>query len=619
MFLISFIKLLSKFKCLSQADINYKCVEKKVRKKQISNLIKEFSEMTPLLLAVVSDSPESNSIEVIKHLLEKNANLAALDYNKNTILHLAVKHNKLEIIKYFQDQLIQFLFVANKEGQTPFTIAQENNFNEILSFLNSISTNPDDQKNIEDELNELIESTNQQKNRRKKKQNKNKGNKDEVRLLNSAAFQETFKIKQPSVSAVTSQTEKIIKNPQIEREIDEIVETHTGDQKQNRINSNKINLNEDGYKKKKTINENENEYSTAQENDQDYYYAERGGNRSTNYKQRGYNNYNKDYGYDYNYDYQYEHGDYEYSDRYGYGSYNNNYKGGRYGYQNYDKTSNNGRYYTRDNNNGNYVKSQKINNLDIIEQPLKNEEKNLQDGKEKVDKLNNENTIINNINPINEKEKEEKICNDNKENKMATIICEKEKEKVNKEKKIIGLDEKTLKKIEKKEKKAKPSTTNEKRKISKDDFGREKETPPNSDFFNKQEEVLIIEAQSPIQNIEPINLDEGIKQEKQEKLDISEEKEDICEKEPKSNELNYKVEHIENCVSLDKENIDEITNAIDEAKKNLIDEQQDYAEKTYIEKEEIKTNIQKENRMENIFVNEDLLYSKENIKKYFVR
>ncbi len=159
-----------------------------MKKKQVSNIVKEFSEMTPLLLAVVSDAPESNSIEVIKLLLDKSANLSAVDFNKNSILHLAVKHNKLEIIKYFQDILTPFLFEANKEGQTPFAIAQESNFSEIQSFLNSIADNPNNNRNLEEELNELIESTNQQKNKKKKKGN-NKNAKDEVRLLNSAVYQ----------------------------------------------------------------------------------------------------------------------------------------------------------------------------------------------------------------------------------------------------------------------------------------------------------------------------------------------------------------------------------------------------------------------------------------------
>ncbi len=514
-------------------------------------MVKEFSEMSPILLAVVSDAPESNSIEVMKHLLEKGGvNCASVDFNKNTILHLAVKHKKLQIIKYFQDILTPFLLEANKEGHTPFAIAQESNFSEIQSFLNSIAENPENNRILEEELNELIEATNQQKNKKKKKGNK-KNAKDEVRLLNSAGFQETLKIKQPTAAAekqkVISQSGNAV-NIKEKEEIEETGDVIIINRDNNKNNYNGKSFSRDadlGGKPVKAAEDprrgkssTEAAYNAEYEQGGDWYnhnvtaaITERNTNNKRNNTNNNNNNQQKQRGYRYNEDqqdyaengyqqqnYDYEE-DYQYADRYvNSNPYNMGYNPapykGRYGgYQNYDRANNGGKYYRNDRdfryNNRDYTKggasAKSYEKAEVIEKPLKYEEKILgaeadktllitASNEKNTNKNSNNNSQNNNTTNIVANSKEEINVknnintntnvnntnnnpnisnNENKEFKnFSTNNAEKEKEKVVKEKKIIGLDAKTLKKIEKKDKKAKgpEATAATTRKLSKDEL-----------------------------------------------------------------------------------------------------------------------------------------------------
>jgi len=549
-------------------------------------------------LAIVSDAPESSSIEVIKYLIEKKANLSAIDFNKNTILHLAVKHNKLEIIKFFQDLFIEFLFIANKEGQTPFAVAQENNNTEILSFLNSILGNSDTQKNIEEDLNELIESVNKQKNRRKKK-TKNKGDKDELRLLNSAAFSDTFKIKQPLSKNVV--VEESMKSSEVDK-ID-IVETKIDINK----NEKKNNFVEEEFEDKRNI-----QYKYENNNYEDRYVDENHYNRNANknyLKQRGYKKNIENYEYGYEYDYSYNQVDNRYDHGYGYENY---YNGGRYGKNNFEGNANIGRfknereyrYQERDNAAGkkNYQTYEKEV---IVEKPIIIEEKDLnqnlkKNSKEKVEYEN----IENSKNDISRNNNDYKNIDSHTHNSLINDV---KKEK--KEKKIFGLDEKTLKKIEKKEKRPKPSNASEKRKsLIEETINNQKEELKEKTVYETNKQEILNET--PIEK----NLSSIVSKDvsPKDKCEIENEKlQKIIEKEIKDYEVKIENNLTNEKIDKKKENVQKIN--LDKVKVEEIIKEDEIE----INKNETKRN-NNENRVENIYVNEDLLYSKDLIKNYYV-
>jgi len=93
---------------------------------------------------------------------------------KNTILHLAVKYNKLQLVKFLINEMNYSIEDCNNEGQTPLSIAQSNNLTEIFNFLK-----PFDKKalnKIDQELLDLIDESKEKKTKKnKKKKNKTFG------------------------------------------------------------------------------------------------------------------------------------------------------------------------------------------------------------------------------------------------------------------------------------------------------------------------------------------------------------------------------------------------------------------------------------------------------------
>lgn len=172
-----------------QIDLNFKTSEKKSKLKQI-NLNKEFSDTTPLTLAIVGEVDEETALEVVKLLIKNCGDPKLSDANKNNILHLTVKYNRPAILKYLIEnlQLSDLLKDLNKEGQTPVAIAQSSNQPETVNYLSSLL----DDKNIENELLEMYENSEKQKAGKKKKKQKSENT---IGLLNSVGFEETLQIK----------------------------------------------------------------------------------------------------------------------------------------------------------------------------------------------------------------------------------------------------------------------------------------------------------------------------------------------------------------------------------------------------------------------------------------
>ncbi|XP_044763588.1 uncharacterized protein LOC123320356 [Coccinella septempunctata] len=97
-------------------EVRSQCVVLKVRKKGIN--IANINNYTPLQLAVINNV----SVDIVKVLLEYNADLSVLDSEGNNVLHLAVEHNRTDLVRIFLDQLESSkldINCFNYDGLTP--------------------------------------------------------------------------------------------------------------------------------------------------------------------------------------------------------------------------------------------------------------------------------------------------------------------------------------------------------------------------------------------------------------------------------------------------------------------------------------------------------------------
>lgn len=207
---------------------------------------KELTNYTPLMLAVAGENEDAECVEIVKLLfgnekVEKNCK----DFDKNNILHLAVKLNKILTAKYLATEMNNLLGESNSDGQSPITIAQNNNCVEIINFFKSL-----DKKvmALDDELLEMLENKNS---KNKKKTKKNKKNEKEFfgLLLGSTEYEDVLKpkekLKEKIIEENKGNEEKIEK---IEEKKNEIIKE---------IISNKENIQPPQHK---VINVNKDEY-----------------------------------------------------------------------------------------------------------------------------------------------------------------------------------------------------------------------------------------------------------------------------------------------------------------------------------------------------------------------
>ena len=175
-------------------NINIPTTEKK-SKNNSRLFVKEFTGLTPCMLAIVGPCSDLQTIDVLKKLINYHAKFDALDLNKDNLLHLATKNKKIETAKYLIDELNlkNLLNETNKEGQTPLSLAQHLKDKVFISYYNEKTGI--DEKEIEENLKELInESNKSNKNNNKKKKNKKNKNNDTVTLLNTTEYQESLKV-----------------------------------------------------------------------------------------------------------------------------------------------------------------------------------------------------------------------------------------------------------------------------------------------------------------------------------------------------------------------------------------------------------------------------------------
>ena len=167
-------------------DVNVVTTEKKSKNTKF-NILKEIQGCTPCLLAIEGPSSDTTTLETLKILNNYRANFGVNDFNEDNILHLATKAKKIETAKYIIDilKLKDLINEVNKEKYTPLSLAQHLNNDIFITYYSDI--NEIDEKEIQDNLNELIESSKTTTNKiskKSKKKNKKKGkNRDMPSLL----------------------------------------------------------------------------------------------------------------------------------------------------------------------------------------------------------------------------------------------------------------------------------------------------------------------------------------------------------------------------------------------------------------------------------------------------
>ena len=174
-------------------DINILTTEKKSKSGLKAYYHKEYNGLTPAMLCVVGPIKDEDSVKILKILNNYNCNFKVWDHNKDNLLHLAVKNNKFETAKFLVDELkIEGLMEENnKENYNPMTLAQHLNNEEFINYFSE--KEKVNEKEIQDNINDLINESNITKDKNnKKKKKKNKAN-DEPTTLNSSEYQESLK------------------------------------------------------------------------------------------------------------------------------------------------------------------------------------------------------------------------------------------------------------------------------------------------------------------------------------------------------------------------------------------------------------------------------------------
>eukprot|EP00358_Blepharisma_japonicum_P006624 CAMPEP_0202941764 /NCGR_PEP_ID=MMETSP1395-20130829/1903_1 /ASSEMBLY_ACC=CAM_ASM_000871 /TAXON_ID=5961 /ORGANISM="Blepharisma japonicum, Strain Stock R1072" /LENGTH=370 /DNA_ID=CAMNT_0049637305 /DNA_START=323 /DNA_END=1435 /DNA_ORIENTATION=- len=151
-------------------------------------LNKEYFGFTPLLLAAAR-----SGVDIITELVSHGANTNAVDWQKNTALHLAVKRNDPEVAEYFCKIPNFDLNARNQLGQTALSLAKEKNFELVDKVLSNYVQ--DSSQQMADELFNLLSKEEDKKNKKKQKKKKKK-------------VDEAKEVKEPSVDVKPEPEEK---------------------------------------------------------------------------------------------------------------------------------------------------------------------------------------------------------------------------------------------------------------------------------------------------------------------------------------------------------------------------------------------------------------------------
>lgn len=160
--------LKSLFALLDPGGLQAKCEE---RKSVSGTWQKEVFSSTPLMLAAIS-----GHLHVVRWLIEeKKCEADGTDWQENTLLHLAVKYNRKDLVEYFVDKGLINPFQRNALGETPASMAKDLDLDDLQAILSRCKD--DSQQKIEELLNMLNEEE-ERKERKKKKTGRKKKNKE---------------------------------------------------------------------------------------------------------------------------------------------------------------------------------------------------------------------------------------------------------------------------------------------------------------------------------------------------------------------------------------------------------------------------------------------------------
>ena len=164
-------------KTYEKLDLNVQSNEKKSKQNARLKFNKEYSGYTPMMLSIVGPGSDSQTIEVLKILNNYHINFNVIDFNKDNVLHLATKNKKVETAKFLVENLnlSDLISKTNKDGYTPFSLAQHLNEDNIISYFSDKAGI--DEKEIEKNIEELINESESIQNRKNAKKKKNKKSK----------------------------------------------------------------------------------------------------------------------------------------------------------------------------------------------------------------------------------------------------------------------------------------------------------------------------------------------------------------------------------------------------------------------------------------------------------
>jgi len=235
-------------------DVNVSTTERKSRNTK-PNILKEFQGCTPCLLAVEGPSSDATTLETLKILCNHKANFGVNDFNEDNILHLATKAKKIETAKFIIDtlKLKDLISEVNKDKYTPLSLAQHLNNDAFITYYSDL--NEIDEKEIQDNVNELIESSKTatiRQSKKSKKKNKKKGkNRDMPALLNYSSENKE------STEEEKNKKKEENNNNKNENESQKEINSKKNEESQN----NKNDLNEKDDKKEEEIKDNIEEKS----------------------------------------------------------------------------------------------------------------------------------------------------------------------------------------------------------------------------------------------------------------------------------------------------------------------------------------------------------------------
>lgn len=362
---------------INYLSLNYKSIEKKIKLKSVS-FQKELTGYTPIMLCVVNSKDNNKSLQSIKALMNK-VETKVVDFENNNLLHLSVKYTSLDIVRFLIEDMGFDINEVNSKKESAFMLSQSLNGDEmrvINEYLKKVEVSQQRQKNESENMNDLEELINDDKQRKgkNKKKKKKKGENEEVGFVSNFENNKliTYEEKEKKIN------EKDVNKKNTNQELACDVNFYDGydeDEKEEVDNQvfNKDNKDNKNNKEKENIVQSKNNKGNAYKRNINAYGSYDKYKNYTEYSDYSQvNDYSKVNEYNYNKDYNY---DYKYNKQNTYNNYTNQYsqynKKGYYsksGYNyNKEKGSRKNLYYNQSNENINLVEKENNTSTCVVD------------------------------------------------------------------------------------------------------------------------------------------------------------------------------------------------------------------------------------------------------------